>query len=78
MLLVALRINKVLDLGHEELADTEKAGSRRDFVAVRLADGSRGEGHLASVELQELGEVEELALSGLGAKIAREIAAGAN
>jgi len=78
VLLVPLGINEVLDLSHEELTDTEQTGTRGDFVTVGLANGGRGEGHVASVELQQLGKVEELALGGLGAQVAGKVAAGAN
>ena len=78
VLLVAGGINKVLDLGHQELADTEKTTAGGDLVTVGLANGGRSEGHVAGVVLEELGEVEELALGGLGAQVASKVAAGAN
>lgn len=78
VLLVAGGVNEVLDLGHQELADTEKTTAGGNLVTVRLANGGRGEGHVAGVVLEELGEVEELALGGLGAQVAGKVAAGTN
>ncbi|GKT46694.1 uncharacterized protein ColSpa_06875 [Colletotrichum spaethianum] len=78
VLLAALGVDKVLDLGHEELADSQEAGARGDLVAVGAANGGGGEGHLLHVEVEELGKVEELALGSLGAQVAGQVAAGAN
>jgi len=78
VLLVALRVHKVLNLGHEELAHTEEAGAGGDLISVRLANRGRSEGHVVGVELEKLGKVEELALGGLGSQVAGEVAAGAD
>ncbi|GKT53876.1 hypothetical protein ColTof3_01215 [Colletotrichum tofieldiae] len=56
----------------------KETGARGDLVAVGATDRGRGEGHLLHVEVEELGEVEELALGGLGAQVASQVAAGAN
>lgn len=76
VLLATLRVDIVLNLCHEELTDTQETSAGRDLVTERLANGSRSEGHGLLVELQELGEVQELTLSGLGAQVARHVAAG--
>ena len=76
VLLAALRVDEVLDFSHQELADAKQTGSGRDLVAVRLANGSRGEGHVASVEVEQLGKVEELALGSLRSEVTRQVAAG--
>jgi hypothetical protein len=78
MLLATLGVDIVLNLGHEELANTQQTGTRGDFVTERLADRGRGEGHLRLVELEQLVEVEELALGRLGAQVAGHVGRGTN
>ncbi|KAF3806253.1 putative glycine--tRNA ligase [Colletotrichum gloeosporioides] len=78
VLLAALGVDKVLNLGHEELADSQQATSRGNLVSVGAADGGGGEGHLLHVEVEKLGKVEELALGGLGAQVALGVAGGAD
>ena len=45
----------MFDFGHQELAYTEKAGARRDLIAVTLTDTGGGEGHFPLVEVKKLG-----------------------
>lgn len=71
-------IDKVLDLSHGELSDSQKARSGGNLVSERLADGGRGKGHLGVVAVKELVEVEELSLGSLGPKEALELSGGAN
>lgn len=54
----------------DNLPNTKKAGSGRDFVTEGTTNGSRGERHLIVVEFQKLLEVKELTLSSLWAKVA--------
>jgi len=70
MFLAGLGVDVVFDLGHEELADSQQTLSRGDLVSEGLANGGGGKGHLLLVELEELLEVEELALGRLWAEVA--------
>jgi hypothetical protein len=55
-------IHKVLDLGHQELSDTQETGPRRDLVAIGLANGC-GSKQCALVEFEELGCVKRTGVS---------------
>lgn len=68
-----VRVDKVLNLGHRELAHAQEALPGRNLVAERPADLGRRERDAAVVELEQAREVDEVALSSLGA----EEAAGA-
>jgi len=78
MLLATERIDEMLDLGHQELADAEQTSTWRDLVSEGLANGGGREWHLLLVELEKLGEVEELTLSSLWTEVAWGVAAGAD
>jgi hypothetical protein len=59
----------MFDLSHEELSDAEKAGSRRDFVAIGLSDTGRREWHRTLVVIEQFLEIQELALRRLGSEV---------
>ena len=48
-------VDKVLDFGHLEFADSEEAFGGGDFVSEGVADLGAAEGHLAVVEGGETG-----------------------
>lgn len=60
------------------LPDTQEALTRRDLVTEGTTNLGRGEGHAVVVELEQSLEVQELALSSLGAQETRELAGGSN
>ncbi|KUI60383.1 hypothetical protein VP1G_11257 [Cytospora mali] len=78
VLLATLRVDKVLDLGHQELAHSEQTSAGGNLVSVGLADGGGGEGHVLHVELEQLGEVQELTLGSLWPQVTSQLAGGAN
>jgi hypothetical protein len=61
-----VRVDKVLDFSHRELAHAEETLPGGNFVAERAANLGRGEGHAAVVELEQAREVDEVALGRLG------------
>lgn len=71
-------VDIVLDFGHEEFTDTEETRARRNLIAEGLPNGSRGERHAQVVKFEKFRECEKLALCSFGAKIPRQVAAGAN
>lgn len=78
VLLATLGVDEVLNLGHEELTNSQQTGSGGNLVSVRLADRGGSERHGALVELQKLSKVEELTLGSLGTQVAGQVAAGTN
>lgn len=50
-------VKEVLDLAHLEFAYTDETRPRRNLITEGLADGGRGEWHLAIVILEKLREV---------------------
>ena len=78
VLLTTLWVHVVLDLRHEELAHTQKTGTRRDLVPERLANRGRSKRHGLLVEVQQFLEVQELALGRLRTQITRHVAAGSD
>jgi hypothetical protein len=78
VLLAALGIDEVLNLGHEEFSYTKKAGSGRNFVSEGFTDGCGGKGHLLLVEFEELCKVQELALGSLRSQVTRHVRGGSD
>mmetsp|Transcript_35851 Transcript_35851/g.103107 ORF Transcript_35851/g.103107 Transcript_35851/m.103107 type:complete len:219 (+) Transcript_35851:826-1482(+) len=67
--LFVVGVHKMLNLTHLELSDAQQPGPRCDLIAEAQTQLSGGEGHLASVELEQPPEVDEDALGGLGPQV---------
>ena len=78
VLLTTLWVHVVLDLCHQELAHTQKTGTRGDLVPERLANRGRSKRHGLLVKVQQLLEVQELSLGRLRTQITRHVAAGSD
>ena len=76
VLLTTVRVDVVLDLGHQELTNTQETRARGELVAERVTNGRRCKGHLAVVVLEQVLERKELALGGLGAQESGLLAGG--
>jgi hypothetical protein len=59
----------VLNFGHQELSNPQKAAPGRDFVSIGFTNAGRRERHGALIIVEQLLEVEELALGGFGAEV---------
>mmetsp|Transcript_13061 Transcript_13061/g.31206 ORF Transcript_13061/g.31206 Transcript_13061/m.31206 type:complete len:247 (+) Transcript_13061:816-1556(+) len=74
--LFVVGVHKMLNLTHLELSDAQQPGPRCDLIAEAQTQLSGGEGHLASVELEQPPEVDEDALGCLGPQVAHQVPLG--
>ena len=72
------RVDEVLDLGLRELAHAQQPAARRDLVAVTAANLRRRKRQAPAVEVEQVLEVHEDALGGLGAQVSHHVTARAN
>lgn len=76
--LLVLWINKVLNLGHLELSDSEETLLWMDFVSESETELRCCKWHLAIVELNKSSEVEEDTLSTLRSQVAFQLSSWSN